>query len=109
MPHQGIQFVPAGGHNLLEAAAVGVPSVFGPYMENFSEISEISLDRGAGYQAVQIKYLDEVLESLLSDPDKRFESGEAAKKMITENRGALDRTLNYFSEKLPELPVASSN
>lgn len=102
-------FVPVGGHNLLEAAAVGVPSVFGPYMENFIEISEISLDRGAGFQAVQIEYLDEVLEGLLKDPNKRYEAGEAAKKMIAENRGALERTLEYFSEKLPALPTPSSN
>jgi len=102
-------FVPVGGHNLLEAAAVGAPSVFGPYMENFIEISEISLDRGAGFQAVQIEYLDEVLEGLLKDPNKRYEAGEAAKKMIAENRGALERTLEYFSEKLPALPITLSN
>jgi len=98
----GGSFVPVGGHNLLEAAAVGVPSVFGPYMDNFSEISEIALGRGASFQAGQIEYLDEVLKKLLANPNKRHESGEKAKQMIVENRGALDKTLEYFSGVLPK-------
>lgn len=98
----GGSFVPAGGHNLLEAAAVGVPSVFGPYMENFSEISEIALGRGASFRVGQIEYLDEVLKKLLADPEKRHEAGEKAKKMIIENRGALDKTLEFFSDSLPK-------
>lgn len=105
----GGSFVPVGGHNLLEAAAVGVPSVFGPYMDNFSEISEIALARGASFQAAQIEYLDEILEKLLADPNKRHESGEKAKQMIVENRGALDKTLDFFTEKLPAQSESSAN
>jgi len=97
----GGSFVPVGGHNLLEAAAVGVPSVFGPYMENFVEISEIALARGASFHVGQIEYLDEALARLLSDPNLRHESGEKAKKMIEENRGALDKTMKFFADKLP--------
>lgn len=98
----GGSFVPHGGQNLLEAAAVGVPSVFGPHMENFTEISEIALNRGASFKVSQIEYMDEVLEKLLADPNQRHESGERAKKMIIENRGALDKTLKFFEDKLPK-------
>ncbi len=35
----GGSMVPVGGHNVLEALAVGTPVLFGPYMANFKEIA----------------------------------------------------------------------
>src|SRR5439155_9440804 len=39
-----------GGHNPIEAAAVGVPLCFGPYMSNFREVAAIFLREGAAAQ-----------------------------------------------------------
>jgi 3-deoxy-D-manno-octulosonic-acid transferase len=46
----GGSLVPVGGHNVLEACAVGLPVIFGPHMFNFDEISQLTLSREAGIQ-----------------------------------------------------------
>ncbi|HEY7528471.1 MAG TPA: 3-deoxy-D-manno-octulosonic acid transferase, partial [Candidatus Deferrimicrobiaceae bacterium] len=48
----GGSLVPKGGHNILEPALFGVPTLVGPHMENFREISEIFQDAQA---IVQVK------------------------------------------------------
>src|SRR5207253_6615299 len=40
-----------GGHNPIEAAAVGVPICFGPYMSNFREIASTFLRHDAAVEA----------------------------------------------------------
>ena len=45
----GGSMVPRGGHNILEAAAVGVPVMFGPYMVNFKEIARGVLSHNAAH------------------------------------------------------------
>ena len=46
----GGSMVPTGGHNILEAVAVGVPVLFGPYMSNFKEIARGILNQQAAIQ-----------------------------------------------------------
>jgi len=96
----GGSLVPAGGHNLLEAAAVGVPVVFGPHMFNFDEISMITRERGAGVQVRNARELAETVGDLLGNANRRFETGEAGKRMVNENRGALEKTLALINDYL---------
>ena len=49
----GGSIVPAGGHNILEPAAHGKAIVFGPHMENFSEIAETFLANDAAVQRAE--------------------------------------------------------
>lgn len=93
----GGSLVATGGHNLLEASAVGVPVVFGPHMFNFDEISRMTLERSAGVQVRSIPELAEAVGAYLSDPSRRAAAGEAGKKMVEENRGALDKTLQLLA------------
>ncbi|MGH9350230.1 MAG: 3-deoxy-D-manno-octulosonic acid transferase, partial [Vicinamibacterales bacterium] len=64
----GGSLVPAGGHNILEPAAFGKPIVFGPHMQNFSEIAETFLQNGAAVQVRTDRELEEALVSLMTDP-----------------------------------------
>jgi len=84
---------PLGGQNLLEALAVGTPVVFGPHMFNFSDISRLSLARAAAREVRDADQLAEAVGGWLADSGARRVAGEAGKKMIEENRGALERTL----------------
>jgi 3-deoxy-D-manno-octulosonic-acid transferase len=88
----GGSLVPTGGHNLLEAAAVGKPAVFGPHMFNFAEIAAMTLERGAGVQIQSAAELTPVIAALFDDPNRRDRLGEAGRRMVEENRGALART-----------------
>ncbi|MEK6776619.1 MAG: 3-deoxy-D-manno-octulosonic acid transferase [bacterium] len=96
----GGSLVPSGGQNILEPAVYGVPVVFGPHMENFPEISNVIRERGGGLQVRGPEELLPVLGDLLRDPDKMRRIGEAGMRIIRENHGALDKTLNMVAEFL---------
>ena len=89
----GGSLVPLGGQNLLEAAAVGTPVVFGPHMFNFQEISRMALERGAGRQVSDAATLAGAVAGYLDNPQARRIAGAAGQRMVAENRGALDKTL----------------
>ncbi len=88
--------VPVGGHNMLEPAALGVPVVFGPHLFNFSEISRGLLESGAARRIENSEQLAAVVGELLGDAALRAEMGEAGRKLVAENRGALDRLLGLL-------------
>ena len=97
----GGSLVPTGGHNLLEAAVVGTPTVFGPHMFNFQAISQLTLERGAGVQIADAAQLAPAIADFLGNANRRFEVGEAGKRLIAENRGAVARTLRLIEGLLP--------
>ena len=90
-----------GGHNVLEPCALGIPVVFGPHMFNFSEISQLTLERGAGVEVKNAQELLATVKGFLSDPNLRFKTGEAGRRLIEENKGALEKTLSLFSTYIP--------
>jgi 3-deoxy-D-manno-octulosonic-acid transferase len=92
----GGSLVPLGGQNLLESLAVGTPAVFGPHMFNFSDISRMALARGAARQVAGTTALADAVAGWLPDPNARRVAGEAGRKMVEENRGALGRTITLI-------------
>jgi 3-deoxy-D-manno-octulosonic-acid transferase len=97
----GGSLVATGGHNLLEASAVGKPVVFGPHMFNFTEIATMTLERGAGVQVRALAELAPAIGDFLGNANRRFGAGEAGRKMVEENRGALVHTVKLIEELLP--------
>lgn len=84
----GGSMVPKGGHNILEAAAVGVPVMFGPFMDNFKEIATLALKADA---ALQCKCAQDIVESVLTiyqQPTYRQTLSEQGKAFVLSNRGA---------------------
>jgi 3-deoxy-D-manno-octulosonic-acid transferase len=98
----GGSLVPVGGHNILEPAIHGKPIVFGPHMENFTEIAETFLANDAAIQVHSDRELEEVLVDLMGDPVRRARLGAAARALIDANRGAKDRTMAVVADLLPE-------
>lgn len=96
----GGSLVPLGGQNLLEAAAVGTPVVFGPHMFNFSDISRMALEHGAGRQVRDVAELTSAVADYLENPTMRRAAGEAGRRMVAENRGALAKTLVLVRQQL---------
>jgi 3-deoxy-D-manno-octulosonic-acid transferase len=96
----GGSLVPRGGQNLLEAAAVGTPVVFGPHMFNFGDISCMALERGAGRQVQDAVELANAVADYLENPAARKAAGEAGLRMVAENRGALAKTLALVRQVL---------
>jgi len=92
----GGTLVPTGGHNPLESARFGVPTVVGPSMENFREIAEI-FDRAAAWErAADATQLARVWERWLDDPEAARRIGQRGADVVTDNRGALQSTLDFL-------------
>ncbi len=96
----GGSLVPRGGQNLLEACAVRVPVVFGPHMFHFEEISAMALERGAARQCLDVEELAAAVALYFEQPALRRAAGDAAYTLVTDNRGALARTLDLIEQAL---------
>lgn len=95
----GGSLVRVGGHNVLEACAVGCPVLFGPHMFHFEEIGAMALDEGVGRQVHDAGSLAEAVLLYLEQADLRLAAGEAARRLVAGNRGALDRTLELIEHE----------
>jgi 3-deoxy-D-manno-octulosonic-acid transferase len=89
-----------GGQNPIEPAALGKPVVFGPNMQNFKDITRLFLSQEAAVQVKNAKDLERVLEELLANAPRRAELGRRARAIVSENLGAVERTVEMI---LPEL------
>jgi 3-deoxy-D-manno-octulosonic-acid transferase len=96
----GGSLVPTGGHNLLEPASVGVPSIFGPHMTNFREIAELTLNYQAGIQVDSAAGLTDACLSLIDDLDLRRTLGENGVRMMRENGGSTERHMQVIASCL---------
>ena len=101
----GGTLVRTGGHNPLEAARFGVPVAVGPSMHNFREVAE-QFDRAAAWRrAVDARALGEIWKEWLDNPAAARDQGARAARLVEENQGALQRTL----EILESLQLADQN
>jgi 3-deoxy-D-manno-octulosonic-acid transferase len=96
----GGSLVRRGGQNPLEACAVRVPVIFGPHMFHFEEITAMALDRGAARQVHTVADLAEAVALYFEQPALRAAAGRAAHSLVTDNRGALTKTLKHMGESL---------
>jgi 3-deoxy-D-manno-octulosonic-acid transferase len=93
----GGSMVPLGGHNLLEPASIGVPSVFGSHMANFREIEELVLQYGAGIQVTTAEELTTSLRALITSADLRRIVGQNGLKLMRDNGGATERHMKIIA------------
>ncbi|HHH13583.1 MAG TPA: 3-deoxy-D-manno-octulosonic acid transferase [Thiolapillus brandeum] len=97
----GGSLVKRGGHNMLEAAAQGVPVVFGPHVFNFSAIAALLVEREAAVQVRDARELAGVVGRWLGDASERSRIGENGRRAVEENRGALERLIALVEQQLP--------
>ncbi|MBF0427626.1 MAG: 3-deoxy-D-manno-octulosonic acid transferase [Magnetococcales bacterium] len=90
----GGTLVPHGGQNMLEAAAWGVPVLFGPHTFNFPDIATQMIQAGAAARIQSPQELHDLAIKLLTDPQHHQRMSDAARTVIPANIGALDRTLD---------------
>ncbi len=87
----GGSLVPAGGHNLLEPASLGVPLIYGPHMGNFREITALVKEYGAGVAVEDAGSLASACRQLLNDTEGRRSMGDNGIRLIKDNGGATQR------------------
>ena len=96
----GGSLVATGGHNIIEAAYFGRPVLVGPHMENFREIADTFLGAYGALQVQDPGQLAEKIRDLLRDTKAREWLGRNARKVIRDNQGAVQRTLEIVEQYL---------
>jgi 3-deoxy-D-manno-octulosonic-acid transferase len=91
----------AGGHNILEPAIFGKPILFGPHMQNFTEIAQTFLENQGAIQIQSEGELETRIIELLGDPVRRASLGAAARALVEANRGAKAKSLAVIAQLLP--------
>ncbi|MFH0790282.1 MAG: 3-deoxy-D-manno-octulosonic acid transferase [Candidatus Omnitrophota bacterium] len=99
----GGSLIKKGGHNILEPASLAKPILFGPYMFNFRDITELFLKDNACILVHNEEELYAAIKELLDSPSKIASLGRKARDLIGQNQGAINRNLElikkYFYEK----------
>ncbi len=96
----GKSLTATGGQNPIEPGALGRAMVFGPNMQNFADVTRSFLAQNAAVQARNTEQLEDALRELLADGARRAELGRNALKVVRENLGAVDRTVEMILEHL---------
>ncbi len=87
----GGSLVPKGGHNVLEPAWHGVPTIVGPHMENFRGIADAFLAAGALLQVRGEEELSDLACRFAGSPSVFGEVGRKGRELLVEYRGASER------------------
>lgn len=85
----GGSLVPAGGHNLLEPASLGLATVTGPLHSNAPDIFQDMRENDAVVVVRDAAGLARAWRELLDDPVRRDELGQAAHGIVERSRGTL--------------------
>ncbi len=96
----GGSLVPEGGHNPLEAVILQKAVLFGPNMEDFSEIASDLIQCGGAITVEGKKEFIEKTDLLLSNPDKISLQVEKAIKLIEQHRGIAKKHVELVSKIL---------
>ena len=96
----GGSLVPSGGHNILEPAAFGKIPVFGPSMENFSEIASRFVSAGAAVQVESPEDVGVAWIEFFRNPERMKKMGDTARNLVEGSRGATDRAVAEIAKLL---------
>lgn len=89
-----------GGQNPIEPGALGKAIVFGPNMQNFKAIAAAFVANRGAVQVQNVAELEQAFVELLSDPKRRLELGRNALKVVKENLGSIERTVEMIVKHL---------
>ena len=89
-----------GGQNPIEPGALSKAMVFGPNMQNFAEVARSLVQQDGAVQVRDAAELEKALGDLLADAVRREQLGRNALKVVHENLGAIERTVDMIVEHL---------
>jgi len=96
----GRSLVPMGGSDMMEAAALGKCTLFGPYTFNFKQTVGALLQ---GQGAIQVKDKDDLLQTMqkcLTDPNFAQKIAQNGQNVIKQNQGATQKTIDQIAKLL---------
>ena len=101
----GKSLTATGGQNPIEPGAQGKAMIFGPNMQNFADIARSFVTQNAAIQVPDAETLEQAIAELLADESRRAELGRNAAKVVRENLGAIERTVDMILEQLAKRQI----
>jgi len=101
----GRSLVPMGGSDMIESAALGKPTAFGPHTFNFPQAGDLA-DNGCA----RVEGADELIDKLhqwLGDPEEADRAGKDAQQYVLTRQGATRRNVEMICEVLNRVPAAA--
>ena len=99
----GRSLVPMGGSDMIESAALGRPTAFGPHTFNFPQADDLA--RHGGARIADARELQEQLEGWLSDEPAATVDGKAAQEFVRSQQGATRRNVEMICRVLGRVPA----
>ena len=93
----GGSLIDRGGHNPLEAAAMGIPVITGPSYYNFKHIFPQLIAKNACTEVHDSSTLSEQLANYASSPELAKLNGKKGLEIVQSNCGAIEKTLNILA------------
>lgn len=94
-----------GGQNPIEPGALGKAMVFGPNMQNFEAIAKALVEKDGAMQVSNVDQLEAAIAKLLGSPERREALGHNAVRVVRENLGAIERTVEMIVGKIDDTDV----
>jgi len=98
----GGSLVSNGGHNMIEPAAWGKPTLSGLSVFNFAEVSRLLAEAGGLSLVEDAAALAESVIVLMKNPEQAQQMGLSAQQVAEANRGALERLLAVIDNSLSQ-------
>ncbi len=102
----GRSLVPMGGSDMIEAAALGKPTCFGPHTFNFPQADDLAANGCA--RIADAEELVDKLDQWLSDPASAEQAGTQARQYVLTQQGATRRNVEMICEVLNRTPAAAA-
>ena len=96
----GRSMVPMGGSDMMEPAALGKCTLFGPHTFNFKQTVDVLLKGHGAIQVTDEADLCEKTRQCLINPDFAKRIGEHGQMVIRQNQGATQKTLDAIRRLL---------
>ncbi len=98
----GRSLVPMGGSDMMESAAMGKCTIFGPHTFNFRETVKDLLNANGAIKVKDENELCETLKKCLENPQFAFQIASAGQQVISNNKGATQKSISHILSLLPK-------
>jgi 3-deoxy-D-manno-octulosonic-acid transferase len=96
----GRSLVPLGCSDIIEAAALGKCTIFGPSTYNFQQTADALLAAQGGIMVKDKQDLLETMQKCLNEPDFTEKIARNGQQVIRKNQGATKKTINHIAKFL---------
>ncbi|MHC4130944.1 MAG: 3-deoxy-D-manno-octulosonic acid transferase [Planctomycetota bacterium] len=96
----GRSLVPMGGSDMMEAAALGKCTMFGPYAFNFKQTVDVLLQGEGALLVEDNEELFKMVSKCLTETEFAHRIAENGQEVIRKNQGATEKTINAIAKFL---------